>query len=55
MHLNIFDDASIWISETFDKLKNLVDKNFDNPIFWIIMVVVLFAIVCYGVQALNND
>lgn len=55
MNLDIFTDAQIMLEKAFDNLKHFVDKNFDNPIFWILMVVALLALVCYGIQALNND
>lgn len=55
MYLDIFNDLSTIVTDLFDKLKKIVDQNADNPLFWVLLVVIMLAITYYVIHALNND
>ena len=50
MILDFMDTIDSWN----DKIIDFLDKYSGNPIFWIILLIVLFAFGCFAVQYLNK-
>lgn len=54
MTLDIFKDISTGIEHLFKDFGNFVEKNFDNPIFWILLISALLIIGYFAIHALND-
>lgn len=54
MSLDIFNDIGIWFSNTMQDLQKLVETNFDNPLFWVLIVVIIIAITATAFNSLNK-
>ena len=54
MSLDIFNDIGTWFSNTMQDLQKLVEANFDNPLFWVLIVVIIIAITATAFNSLNK-
>ena len=54
MSLDIFNDIGTWFSNTMQDLQKLVETNCDNPLLWVLIVVIIIAITATAFNSLNK-
>lgn len=54
MSLDVFSDIGTWFSNTMQDFQKIVENNFDNPLFWVLMVVIVIAIAAFSFNSLNK-
>ncbi len=54
MNLNIIDDIGTWFEKTMKDLENLVVEHYSEPLFWILIVVIVLAIVAFAFNSLSD-
>ncbi len=54
LSLNIFTDIIKSMDETFNELEQFINNHFDNPILWIIIVVMLLCFIALAMNVLGG-
>lgn len=54
MSLDIFNDIGTWFNNTMQDLQKIVETNFDNPLFWVLIVVIVISIAAFCFNTLNK-
>ncbi len=54
MSLNIIDDLTTWFDKTMKNLEKLVENHFDEPLFWVLIIVVVLIIFKMALNALSK-
>ncbi len=54
MSLDIFNDIGTWFSNTMQDLQKIIETNFDNPLFWVLIVVIVISIAAFSFNTLNK-
>lgn len=54
LSLNIFTDMIEGLDETFNELEQFIANHFDNPILWIIIVVMILCMVALAMNVLGG-
>ena len=54
MNLNIMDDIGTWFEKTMKDLEKLIIDHYDEPLFWVFIVVVVLAIFWFAFNSLSD-
>lgn len=54
MTLDIFESIGNGVKGFFDDFGRMIENNYENPIFWILLLIVLLGLAYFAISALNN-
>lgn len=54
MDLNIIDDIGKWFEKTMKDLEQLIIDHYSEPLFWVLIVVIVLAIFAFAFNSLSD-